>query len=112
VSERDHGWPDGYGWTEYLDWQVGDAASDRLGHILYEQIVTLQDEDEKKKALNAWLDTKIPKGLRDDLEAECLLAELEGRTPRDVFSAPEVQHLLRENAPTSVSRAGEGLPCP
>jgi len=54
--ERDHGWPEGYGWSEYLDGQMVLARAKRAETILLSEIVPLKDEAEKQRALRAWDD--------------------------------------------------------
>jgi hypothetical protein len=55
VSERDHGWPEGYEWPEYLKGQMMMARARRAEEILVSEIAPMEDKEEQQRALKAWL---------------------------------------------------------
>jgi len=92
-------WPEGYGWKDYLEGQVALAQANRMTEILEGEIMAqIGDDDELRRALNAWIDAKVPKDAFPSINAEKTLAQLEGRAPRDVFSTPEIQLLLENHS--------------
>ncbi len=52
--ETEHGWPKGYGWPEYIEGQLALAKATLAERILCDEIATLNDLDEKARALSAW----------------------------------------------------------
>lgn len=54
MSERDHGWPEGYGWPEYLNGQMELVKANRAAEIICNEIATLPDKEERRRAIVAW----------------------------------------------------------
>ena len=54
MSERDHGWPEGYNWPDYLGGQMMLVRTKRAEEILLTEIATLDDKDEQRRALKSW----------------------------------------------------------
>jgi len=54
MSERDRGWPEGYGWSEYLDGQIELVKANRAEEIICDEILPLKDREERCRAFLAW----------------------------------------------------------
>jgi predicted signal transduction protein with EAL and GGDEF domain len=54
MSEREYGWPEGYGWYEYIEGQVELAKANRVRDIIVNEIAVVKDIDELRRAIDAF----------------------------------------------------------
>ena len=60
MSARDHGWPESYGWPEHLEMEIACAIANRAKELLRDDLAPLEDQDEQRRALEAWDNLDIP----------------------------------------------------
>ena len=66
------GWPEGYGWEDYLEGQMEFVKTNRAEEILCDEIAKLESKDEQRKAIKAWEKLRV----NHTLKTSRLLLEL------------------------------------